>query len=332
MKRRDSVRPEKPRRNKPCDLCRQKELLCDLSGDPSCLRCQKSTQPCVFVQRQVKRARQKSSQSWPSILVADGVINDDRRLMSSFDRSDDDTSRTNVEVRSCGFNVSTEQPTTQYTTSCFTNNNESVSPLRSSPSTDHEVQTENRQTTAALFGSASGNETTKRSTLENIPGAFSFYIGPTGVSDVHLLLRQLHDVGDISLDIAKGLNVRTVDQTPGDQLQKSTSAPVIFGVTDKTLVETVELRAVESDLERIEAEFWNLLSRKSAYHLVCLYIRFVEPCFSIFSLDQIPGTIDGIDNLSLALLAGICATSLPFALHEDALYPILPSLPKSERL
>ena len=272
----------------------------------------------------------------------DDVIVDDHRLMPSFDGSDRESFRTN-EVRGSVFDIDANSelltnPYDQDPTTYFTNNNESVGSQGSSPSVEHGVQIDNRhdhllngQTTAAVSRSASKNETTKRTTLENIPGAFSFYIGPTGVSDVHLLLRQLDGLGDVSLDIATGLNVRTVDQVPG-RLQQPVSAPVVFGVTDKTLVQTAEPRAPKSDLERIEAEFWSLLSRKSTYHLVRLYTRFVEPCFSILAPDQIPTAIDEIDNLSLALLAGICASSLPFALHEDALYPILPSLPKSERL
>ena len=255
---------------------------------------------------------------------------------------DDDASRTNdVRGSVLDINANSERLATAYErdqTLCFTNNSESLSPLESSPLVGNELQTDKRhdhftdsQTTAAVSGSASRNETTKRTTLENIPGAFSFYIGPTGVSDVHLLLRQLDGVSDASLDIATGLNVRTVDHIPG-QSQNSVSTPIIFGVTDGTLIETAEPRAAKSELERVEFEFWSLLSRKSANHLVRLYIRFVEPCFSILSPDQIPSTIEGIADISLALLAGICATSLPFALHEGALYPILPSLPKSDRL
>jgi hypothetical protein len=223
-------------------------------------------------------------------------------------------------------------------TACSTDNAEPPSSMESIPLIEHESETEERhdhvseaQMPAAVVRRASRNDGMQCTTLENIPGAFSFYIGPTGVSDVNILLRQLDDAGDVSLDLAAGLNIRTVDQVPGHP-QKSLSGPVVFGVTDETLVETAEPRASKTDLERIKVEFWSLLSRKSAYHLVSLYAHFVEPCFSILSPDQIPTTIDGIDKLSVALLAGICATSLPFALHEDALYSILPSLPKSERL
>jgi hypothetical protein len=335
MERRDSAQPAKSRRNKPCDLCRQKKLLCDLSGGPPCLRCQNSAQPCVFVQRQAERARQKWSQYRPPMPSTDDIIVDDHRLMPSCDGSDRDSFRTN-EVRGSVFDIdaNSEQLTNPYDqdpTTYFTNNHGSVGSQGSSPSVEHGVQIDNRhdhpsnsQTTAAIFRSASKNETTKRTTLENIPGAFSFYIGPTGVSDVHLLLRQLDGLGDVSLDIATGLNVRTVDQVPG-RLQQPASAPVVFGVTDKTLVQTAEPRAPKSDLERIEAEFWSLLSRKSTYHLVRLYTRFVEPCFSILAPDQIPTAIDEIDNLSLALLAGICASSLvaPYMWMHCTLYYLL---------
>jgi hypothetical protein len=348
MERRDSVTLNKPRRNKPCDLCKQKKLLCDLSGGPPCLRCQKSAQPCVFAQRRAKRARQKSSQCQAS-MPSDGedTMNEVRlppvtepwHLAHGSSNSVVPTS----DARPCsrGIGAHAERLThshAQDSTRCSTDNSEPPSSTGSVPLIEHECENEQRhdhvseaQMPTSVFRRAPRNDNTKCTTLENIPRAFSFFIGPTGVSDVNILLRQLDDAASVSLDLAAGLNIRTVDQVPGHP-QKSLSGPVVFGVTDEALVETAEPRASKSDLERIRAEFWSLLNRKSAYHLVSLYAHFVEPCFSILSPDQIPTTIDEIDKLSLALLSAICATSLPFALHEDALYSILPSLPKSERL
>ena len=270
--------------------------------------------------------------------MANVVTDEDNHLTSSSSGSEPLCGNSSQKIDVRGFCHAERRPIScgQDPMLCFANNNSSVSPRGSTSLVEHEVDPHSRRdhfsdSQILVSGNASKNGTTERTTLENIPGAFSFYIGPTGVSDVHLLLRQLDGVSEYSLDIATGLTIRTVDQVQG-QSQNSLSTPVIFGVTDKTLVETAEPRAAKSELERIETEFWSLLSRKSAYHLVGLYNRFVEPCFSVLSPDQIPDIIDDIDKLSLALLAAICATSLPFALHEAALYPILPSLPRSERL
>ena len=338
MERRDSLRPAKSRRNKPCDLCRQKKLLCDLSCGPPCTRCQKAAQPCVFVQRRAKRACQKSSECQPSTPMADLITDEENQLELSPSGSGSlcvNASRGN-DIR--GSFHTEQRPISygQHLTLCSENNNGRVSPRGSMSLVEDDVNRSSRpdhvsEGQTPVFGNALKDGTTNRTSLENIPGAFSFYIGPTGVSDVHLLLRQLDGVGDVSLDIATGLNIRTVDRVQG-QSQESLSAPVIFGVTHETLVETTEPRAARSELERMEAELWSLISRKSAYYLVRLYTRFIEPCFSVLSPDQLSSTIEELDRLSLALLASICAASLPFALHEPALYPILPSLPKSERL
>src|SRR5262249_34715668 len=118
----------------------------------------------------------------------------------------------------------------------------------------------------------SSREATASESLELVPDAFSFYIGPTGAADIHLLKREDFDSKDIARPRIPGLRYRRVDKDQGT---------TIFGITDQSLLEKAEPRADEENIETAWSEFWDMLPPGTAWRLIKLYGRFVDPYFPI---------------------------------------------------
>jgi hypothetical protein len=153
--------------------------------------------------------------------------------------------------------------------------------------------------------------------LENLSNAFSFYIGPTGPSDVSLLSQYTH-LGRL----APGLSFRKVSD---DRKAKGT----IFGITEYELIDTVEPSPGKNEVESAWRELWSIVDRRTALQLYRLYFKFINSYFPV--LDMVEST-DVLDGLSLALIAGICATSVPFMLYDEELYDVLPRPPSRPQL
>ena len=167
--------------------------------------------------------------------------------------------------------------------------------------------------------------------LEFLADSFSFYIGPTGVSDVHLLGRESFGRSGMTKPKVSGLKYRMLET---GQVARSGSVqlPIIFGITDRALIEKTEPRVDTEAVEHAWSELWKLLTPTSAWHLVQLYSRFVDPYFPILCRHQIPSSPDELSNMPLALLAAICATALPFIMYDERLVPLLLRPPSTQVL
>lgn len=162
--------------------------------------------------------------------------------------------------------------------------------------------------------------------LEALPGAFSFFIGPTGAADIHLLNREQYDDHDVARPRLSGLQYRRLKQ---DASQKS---PVIFGITDQKLLANAEPKVECSVIDGAWAELWSIVDPQTAWRLIQLYGRFVDPCFPIVAIQQLPSCPEELSNMSLGLLAALCASALPFIMHDESLYGLLLHPPSSQRL
>ena len=81
--------------------------------------------------------------------------------------------------------------------------------------------------------------------LDNVPGAFTFYIGPTGTSDAYLLRRQAFLENNCTSTVATGLKFRLTEKlTPGNTIKQPSDPtalpPTIFGITDHAIIESAE--------------------------------------------------------------------------------------------
>ncbi|KPI43620.1 Transcriptional activator protein DAL81 [Cyphellophora attinorum] len=190
-------------------------------------------------------------------------------------------------------------------------------PTRTSPGPiDHTIQPYvTRSESGQIFSQVQEDPST--TSLENLSNAFSFYIGPTGPSDVSLLSQHAH-LGRL----APGLSFRKVSD---DRKAKST----IFGITEYELIDTVEPSPGKNEIETAWRELWSIVDRRTALQLYRLYFRFINPYFPV--LDLVEST-DVLDGLSLALIAGICASSVPFMLYDEELYDVLPRPPSRPQL
>ncbi|KAH0421405.1 Zn(2)-C6 fungal-type DNA-binding domain [Colletotrichum camelliae] len=162
--------------------------------------------------------------------------------------------------------------------------------------------------------------------LEAIPGAFSFFIGPTGAADIHLLNREQYDAHDVARPRLSGLQYRRLKQGAS---QKS---PVIFGITDQELLANAEPKVESSIIDGAWAELWSIVDPQTAWRLIQLYGRFVDPCFPVVAIQQLPSGPEELSNVSLGLLAALCASALPFIMHDESLYGLLLHPPSSQRL
>ncbi|KAJ5394827.1 uncharacterized protein N7487_009130 [Penicillium crustosum] len=169
--------------------------------------------------------------------------------------------------------------------------------------------------------------------LEFIPEAFSFYIGPTGVSDIHILSHQQYNDQNLSLPKVNGLKYRIM-HNPGQKERETVdfSPPTVFGITNHSLLEKAEPKLDPQLTENGWPRLWAMMDSTAAWHLIKLYSRYVDPYFPILSSHQIPSSPTDLNKMPLALLTAICATALPFVMYDDSLYTLLLNPPSSEKL
>jgi hypothetical protein len=199
---------------------------------------------------------------------------------------------------------------------------------------DHQSPTQLHAETVPVRSPDSSRHNMHQESLEFIPDAFSFYIGPTGVSDVHLLSQQQYDEHNISRPKVRGLKYRVMDADDRKTPRTKTDfvPPTIFGITDRALLDKAEPKVDYQTNESAWSELWRILDPVGAWHLIGLYSRFVDPYFPIVSRHQIPDSVDSLSNMPLGLLTAMCATALPFIMYDEALYTLLLRPPSSQDL
>ncbi|KAK4868612.1 hypothetical protein LT330_006814 [Penicillium expansum] len=166
-----------------------------------------------------------------------------------------------------------------------------------------------------------------------LSNAFSFYIGPTGVTDIHILSHQQYNDQNVSLPKVNGLKYRIMDN-PGQKEMATVdfSPPTVFGITDHSLLEKAEPKLDPQLTENGWPRLWAMMDPTAAWHLIKLYSRYIDPYFPILSSHQIPSSSAELNKMPLALLTAICATALPFVMYDDSLYTMLLNPPSSEKL
>lgn len=180
---------------------------------------------------------------------------------------------------------------------------------------------------------ATSDSPSQINSLEFIPDAFSFYIGPTGVTDIHILSHQQYNDQNVSLPKVNGLKYRIMDN-PGQKEMATVdfSPPTVFGITDHSLLEKAEPKLDPQLTENGWPRLWAMMDPTAAWHLIKLYSRYIDPYFPILSSHQIPSSSAELNKMPLALLTAICATALPFVMYDDSLYTMLLNPPSSEEL
>ncbi|KAL5335971.1 fungal-specific transcription factor domain-containing protein [Aspergillus crustosus] len=273
-------RPYKSRKSRPCDACRRRKVTCDMPSGPPCRRCTRIDHACTFEQGPGPRKR-------PALAAFKGVQ----------EYADSQLLLPEIIPREAGQFDPTEVPALDMS---------SHSPVSSgSPMSLQERMTFHEG--PPISGS-----------LEFVPGAFTFYIGPTGVSDVHLLSRENYNDQLLSEPRVSGLRYRRMNPSP-----TYTADNTIFGITDHALLHKAEPKVDERVAATAWTELWTMLSPTAAWHLVQLYARYIDPYYPILSRHQIPASPDTLSNMPLALLTSICATTLPFIMYDEALYTLL---------
>ncbi|KAH8655401.1 fungal-specific transcription factor domain-containing protein [Xylariales sp. PMI_506] len=347
-------RQYKSRKTRPCDFCRRRRVTCNMPAGPPCVRCVNKGQPCTFEQGPSLRRRpalESSAQQYISESGEQGVFTLDGskqpRLVptSSLPGSspgaidmamflggvdvmalfDDQSSTETGAVSAVAPGALAGQASTPDMSHPLDNRQPEISAtfpivLPDVLPMEDEDTAMDAQDTAGIDGS-----------LEYLPGAFSFYIGPTGVTDVHLLAREPLNASNLTEARMNGLRYRRMESGTTSGFSGD-AGPIFFGITDRALLDRTEPQPNPATGEAAWSEFCKILTHFQAGRLVQLYSRFVDPYFPILSKHQIPSDPESLSNIPLALLAAICAISLPFIVYDESLVPLLLNPPSSEQL
>ncbi|KAL3458401.1 fungal-specific transcription factor domain-containing protein [Aspergillus heterothallicus] len=286
-------RPYKSRKSRPCDACRRRKVTCDMPTGPPCRRCNRIDQPCTFQEGPGPRKR-------PALAGLQVAFQQCAELLP--------------EVSNDYLYTPSETVPMQFETE-ETMDMSSESPESASSSASHARM--DSLDSPRIEGS-----------LEFVPGAFTFYIGPTGVSDVHLLSREHYNEHLHSPPRVSGLRYRLMNPVSS----YNPASHTIFGITDHALIHKAEPKVDARVAATAWTELWTMLSPTAAWHLVQLYARYIDPYYPILSRHQIPASPDTLSNMPLALLTAICATTLPFIMYDEALYTLLLHPPSARDL
>ncbi|KAH8881762.1 hypothetical protein GQ53DRAFT_886652 [Thozetella sp. PMI_491] len=336
-----SSRPYKSRKTRPCDFCRRRRVTCDMPTGPPCHRCAGKSQPCTFEQGPSRRRgpapevasepyvqRQKSREQdspglWrgpqhsplhPQSSPAGAM--DIAMFLGGVDAMDW------VDV----FNAPGTEPVLP---EAAPGTGYSPRVALPSPRGFHHEEAAQPPTLGTYTSTTVGKDPANTDgSLEYLPGAFSFYIGPTGAADVHLLARQPYDASNLTRPRVSGLRYRRM----ADAEASRSRPPILFGITDRVLLEKAEPRPTVEAGEPPWARFWKIVDNFQAGRLVQLYLRFVDPYFPVLSRHQVPADPGSLKEMPLALLTAICALALPFVVYDEALVPLLLHPPSCEQL
>ncbi|KAL4784163.1 fungal-specific transcription factor domain-containing protein [Aspergillus varians] len=277
-------RPYKSRKSRPCDACRRRKVTCDMPTGPPCRRCSRINHACTFEHGPGPRKR-------PALAAFNVGFRQYAEPQVSLPESSPLSTAMQVKPME-------QVPALDMS---------SQSPLSSEGPMSVPQDQMNSDEDPPIAGS-----------LEYVPGAFTFYIGPTGVSDVHLLSRENYNEQLLSEPRVSGLRYRRMNPNPTYNAENT-----IFGITDHALLHRAEPKVDERVAATAWTELWTMLSPTAAWHLVQLYARYIDPYYPILSRHQIPASPDTLSNMPLALLTAICATTLPFIMYDEALYTLL---------
>ncbi|KAI3073601.1 transcriptional regulator family: Fungal Specific TF [Penicillium roqueforti] len=312
----------KSRKCRPCDACRKRKVACDMPHGPPCHRCTNRDQECTFEEGPGPRKRARlyeQLETFETCEQPDGWLHlltetrpNDGKDVEGFTPEETRQAESISPQRS-------DSPVSRYgTAGVGSRGSISSSPEMSPPSRERP---------------AFRDSPSQVDSLEFIPGAFSFYIGPTGVSDIHILSHQAYDGQNVSLPKVNGLKYRIMDnahQKEGKPFELS--HPTVFGITDHSLLEKAEPKLDPQLTDNAWPRLWAMMDPTAAWHLIKLYSRYVDPYFPILSSHQIPSSPGELVRMPLALLTAICATALPFVMYDDSLYTLLLNPPSSEQL
>ncbi|KAH8695471.1 fungal-specific transcription factor domain-containing protein [Talaromyces proteolyticus] len=324
----------KSRKSRPCDACRRRKVTCDMPTGPPCRRCVHMDKACTFEEGPSQRKRRIAHSQTNAEFECDAYT---PFYVNPHEEKEDVSFQymlTSELQHYRGLQETTENAANQVDAvhEVYFQNHSSTS---SSPSVAGRYlsPTQPLGTTASLERLSTESEM-QQTSLEFIPDAFSFYIGPTGVSDIHLLSQQQYDERKISRLKVRGLKYRVIDPESGDKTMDDNNfvPPTIFGITDRALLDKAEPRVDYQTNESAWSELWQILDPMGAWHLIGLYSRFVDPYFPIVSRHQIPNNVDSLSNMPLGLLTAMCATALPFIMYDEALYTLLLRPPSSQDL
>ncbi|KAL2202070.1 hypothetical protein CC79DRAFT_1314664 [Sarocladium strictum] len=330
------------RKSRPCDSCRRRKVVCDMPEGPPCHRCSSRTLSCTFEHGPGLRKRRQvmETPSPPSRLLGlcstnvccrndagnlahlfldlggESAMIDERDIML------DDLPDMSMSLQH------PHQPSTNFFN--FQTELHAPSPQSQSRISRHARSRRSRSDRSSITSQAENSHSTGES-LELVPDAFSFYIGPTGAADVHLLAREEFDSNNITRPKIPGLKYRRL-QSSSSRTSAIDLHPTIFGITDQSLLKKAEPRADEDAIEAAWSELWQIINPDIAWRLIKLYSRFVDPYFPILAPQQLPSSPDELANMSLGLLASICASALPFVVYDEGLYTLLLHPPDSSKL
>lgn len=317
----------KSRKCRPCDACRRRKVTCDMPNGPPCHRCTGKDQQCTFEEGPRPRKRAKLCEQLETLETCDHPEEWLHHLEENRpgNAQSDDALSPEEGLLDAIIEWESRSPQTSH----------------SSLSQDGTTRRDSQSSVSFTSGRspsiqkrpASSDSPDQVDSLEYIPGAFSFYIGPTGVSDIHILSHQPYNDQNVSIPKVNGLKYRIMDNP--HQKQRKTldlSPPIVFGITDHSLLEKAEPKLDPQLTDNAWPRLWAMMSPYEAWHLIKLYSRYVDPYFPILSSHQIPSSPTELSKMSLALLSAICATSLQFVMYDDSLYTLLLNPPSSEQL
>ncbi|PVI00236.1 hypothetical protein DM02DRAFT_708716 [Periconia macrospinosa] len=286
-------RPYRSRKERPCDACRKRKVHCQMPDAAPCQRCRRTGQACTFLQRPTRRQRihRNSPASDLSSTITPKVLN------HSF----------HIALAEGGLSEAIDG------SSISPSGTSSGGQANTPPSNIVRGESGSGSLTFDKQNLSSDRPEYRQQSLEYIPGAFTFYIGPTGTSDAYLLQRQSF------VEIGRSTGTAALP-------------PTVFGITDYSIIDNAEPRMDPDQMEHLWAEMWKVIDRHTAWRLVRLYVRFVEPYFPLLDSGQMIKSPEELGSMTLALLSGICATAVPFSVYDEALYTLLPKPPSTQQL
>ncbi|KAJ5087251.1 hypothetical protein N7456_010867 [Penicillium angulare] len=326
----------KSRKSRPCDFCRYRKVTCDMPHGPPCRRCTNKDQPCTFDDEPGPRKRTKmvdwfaeldafqDAGSWAHVLP-DGILEPGSENALGLGNG--------LNQEGMGFSVC-EQHTQLSIHSPQSGSDLAIPSVSAYSSPDMQMSPQPVSVNVLPFDNPPlpGSDPPRVHSLENVPNAFSFYIGPTGVSDVHVLSNQPYDTENVSLPKVNGLRYRIVNSSVGDNNQYKPIPRTVFGITDHSLIDKAQPRLGSDGMEHAWTRLWNMVDTTAAWHLVQLFSRYIDPYFPIVSKSQIPPTPAEVKSIPLGLLTAMCATALPFIMYDETLYTLLLHPPQAEDL
>ncbi|KAF4817672.1 hypothetical protein CGCTS75_v012305 [Colletotrichum tropicale] len=170
---------------------------------PPCHRCSTRSLSCTFVQGPGERKRRRVSSPVEAAIISPSNFwehaHQDFPIPDFFNLTENDLLAGDIEqvhdsLLLAGNPVASAGIETPSQTSSRDNDSSQASP---ESNFEHSRPRESQQGVLNHSAAESESRPLQRS-LEAIPGAFSFFIGPTGAADVHLLSREQYDGHDIA--------------------------------------------------------------------------------------------------------------------------------------